>query len=261
MTPEEKLCSRSWRLKNSLWVLPCILGAGVINWTSYLYIGIKSKRRSWLIWAGVWGAWFILAMFLPTGSKGEESTTAESIAGGALAIAWIAGIIQALVINRQWLKWRAASGTTPWYSSGTAAPPTTAPSLPGVAGAQHMDRTLLNPASPPLPPPYPPPPAVPLPATAAHQSAGTHQATVDINVAGPADLQALLGLPADVSERIVAERSRQGRFTSPDQLLSSGSIPPHLFAQVADRLVAGSSTPGSVSEGTPPTSGGRRLDL
>ena len=56
MIPAERLCTRCWRLRNSTWMLPALLLLGLATWASFLYVGIKGKRRDWLIWAALYGA-------------------------------------------------------------------------------------------------------------------------------------------------------------------------------------------------------------
>lgn len=45
------LRSRLWRIWHSLWVLPALTGLGVFTWVSFLYIGMRARRRDWLLFA------------------------------------------------------------------------------------------------------------------------------------------------------------------------------------------------------------------
>jgi hypothetical protein len=73
MTPEEKLCSRWWRLGHSAWLLISILSVGIFTWVGFLFIGIQAKNRYWLISAGGWGLAtlvYIPSQFAARGSDG-----------------------------------------------------------------------------------------------------------------------------------------------------------------------------------------------
>jgi hypothetical protein len=244
MTPEEKLCRRSWRLKNSLWVLPCILVIGMGNWAGWLYIGLKSKNRTWLMWAAAWAVWAVIAFNLPRAAKGDPQTTAQSIATTVMLAVWIAGMIQAVFTNRQWLRWRANNGGS-WYGSPPESGFDGSASSAG-ASPQQVDQALRGTTPPALPPPF-------LGTTEFPQTA-----QVDINTASVEALQSQLQLPAEAAAQIVAERSRVGRFTSPEQLLSSGILAPHVYAATSQRMTAGE-VPAPTADGPP--SSGRRLEL
>src|SRR4051812_20062687 len=100
---------RTWRWWHSLWMLPCILGVGILTWISFLYIGVRARRRRWLRHAAVYGAAAVTAVVVS--NKGPE--VAKNGAALLAVIVWIAGMIHASWINREWLHWR--SQHPPWY--------------------------------------------------------------------------------------------------------------------------------------------------
>jgi Bacterial transcriptional activator domain len=105
------LRKRTWRWWHSLWMLPCILGVGILTWVSFLYIGVRARRTRWLRHAAVYGAAAVTAVVVS--NKGPE--LAKHGAGLLAVITWIAGMIHASWINREWLHWR--SEHPPWYVS------------------------------------------------------------------------------------------------------------------------------------------------
>lgn len=108
--PLSPLRSRRWRVWHSLWLLPAFLGFGFWTWLSFLYIGLRARRRNWLLIAV--GYAVVLAVgcvLIDISHPGWVSNL-----GGFLALAlWGGGSIHAVLVNRSWLRWR--SDRTPWY--------------------------------------------------------------------------------------------------------------------------------------------------
>lgn len=111
---ETLLQDRDWRRRNSMWMLPVVTCCGVLTWTSFLYIGIRAKRPSWLAAAGFYGLAFVLYYILvsaaPTATDGSPDTSGWQYTAGASAffVVWIGGIVHAAIVNRQWLSYLAA---------------------------------------------------------------------------------------------------------------------------------------------------------
>lgn len=104
------LRSRLWRVRHSLWLLPALLGFGLCTWLSFLYIGLRARHRKWLL-ISAGHAFLSTIAFVLVGITNSQSVTV--LAGTLLLILWGGGSIQALVVNRSWLRWR--SDRTPWY--------------------------------------------------------------------------------------------------------------------------------------------------
>jgi hypothetical protein len=266
-TPAENLCSRSWRLRNSLWMAPAILLAGLATWVSFLYIGIKAKRRSWLVASALYGiamiVSFVVSAAVSDGSK-ETSSGAETVGGSYMFVVWLGGIVHAAITNREWLRWKAHAEPVAWYAQGAGAAEERI-----VEPGSSVDDVLLGTTSglttptvlaPPPPPPPPAPPAAQ--ATAAPPpppppvASGAEAATVDLNAASVSDLETRLGLPRTVAERVVAERARLGGFTAVEQLLTEVGIEPHIYARIRDTSAVGSPQGSAAAR-----SRGRRLEL
>lgn len=240
MTPEEKLCSRWWRMRNSAWVLVSILSLGTLTWAGFLYIGIRAKRRSWLITAGAFALFFIsygvLTQFVDMGTKENPvSTPLTSLIGGALVAEWVAGVVLSVVANRKWLVWLAHRASGPWYvapGTDSSRPASAQTPVDAQVEAALRSATLTAPSAQPI--------------------AGT---TVDINTATASEL-ATTGIDLEWAAHIVQARTQDGAFASVDELMTRAEMPPHYFLRFKDKLSV--STARSVA---PSATRGRRLDI
>ncbi len=244
-TPEERLCSRSWRLRNSIWLLWPALSIGILTSVGLLLIGLKAKQRSWLVFAALYGVWtvcfFVSSSFVESGTKENPSdSVGNTVLGAATFILWLIGMAHSFYLNRSWLRWRAANpkGQTAWYASGVAAPAQSA--SPSPQPAQDSAETLSA-----------------LYRGAASGSATQTTAAVDLNSAAPAELAAM-GIDDLWVERIVAARARLGGFHAPDQLMTEAGVPPHVYAAIRGRVQV---APSLQAPPSAPPSGGRRLDF
>lgn len=104
------LRSRRWRTWHSLWLLPALLGFGFWTWLSFLYIGTRARRRSWLLMAVAYAVLLVGACSL---AGTDNSHWVTMLVGCWLLALWCGGSVHALLVNRSWLRWR--SGRTPWY--------------------------------------------------------------------------------------------------------------------------------------------------
>jgi hypothetical protein len=261
-TPAERLCSRSWRLRNSVWLAPAVLLVGFATWASFLYIGLKAKNRAWLVAAGLYGVAAVVTITLiSTYSDGvkETSTAGEGIASVTMVVVWIVGVVHGFITNRQWLLWKSRDDNAgPWYGHQTghvshgglgAVPAPTPDDL--LRGGAHLVGTggstpASAPGSPPPPPPSPPPPPPP-----------SFADPIDVNAASPHDLTTRLGLAADVASAVIAQRDRIGGFSTPDQLMTVAGVPPHVYAGIRDQVVVRSAP----ADGDRPLTRGRRLEF
>jgi len=244
-TPAEKLASRTWRMQHSAWMLPAFLCAGTLVWASFLYIGIRARRREWLLAAaGYAGAIVvvIIAMSFTDDGLTESTTGAERAVSLVILAIWVGGSIHALATNRSWLKWSAHSKEpVPWYAEGSATSPTI--SKPDPLGDALAGRTAG--LAPPVRVEAPP--------------AGTTSPSVtpvDLNSATAQQLERQLGLTASESALITAARTRLGRFTDVTQVLTEAGLEPHRFAQVQPHLVVA-----AVASPKATQKRGRRLEL
>jgi competence ComEA-like helix-hairpin-helix protein len=86
--------------------------------------------------------------------------------------------------------------------------------------------------------PAPPPPAVVAPGAASHAAATGADADtlVDLNRAGPAELDALPGIGPVLAGRILERRAALGGFRAAEDLLGVPGIGPRLFERLRPRV-------------------------
>ena len=235
--PGNPLPHGGWRLRHSAWIVPAVLG-GLFTWVAFLYIGLRARRRDWLLAAAGYAAVAALVFANDDGDTGL--TTFATLAS------WIGGTAHAVWVNRTWLRWRAQQPE--WYQTwAEPAPPWRAP--------------------PPVPPAAPRPGGDVLgvgdPAAAyyAEEPAAPTEAghPLDVNTATQRELAALPGIGARLARRITAERRRRDGFADLDELAAAVDLPPHLVVRLRP-LLRFDAPPRRRGRG-PGRPGGRVLDV
>ncbi|MDQ0733137.1 ComEA family DNA-binding protein [Arthrobacter sp. B1I2] len=267
MTPEEKLCSRTWRLRNSAGVLWSILSFGLLTGVGFLIRGVKAKNKLW-IRMGIGFLVLGVGLMVATGTydagtkEAPIRSTASTIWGWIWFLTFIGGIVATFITNRKWLVWKAHAGDTKWYAqTGSYTPSLTTNPAAGYdhnAAAAAFRSVVPPPSAPPVQPAPPAQTFVP----------STSSSTIDVNSASAQDLVAALGIDHTTAGRIVEARHSQGVFTSFEQLMSKAQVQPHVLIPHRQKLVfgdtGGAATPPPVQP--PPTrrsanQAARRLDL
>jgi DNA uptake protein ComE-like DNA-binding protein len=252
MTPEEKLCSRSWRLRNSAGLLWSILSLGLLTGVGFLIRGVKAKNRLWII-LGVGFLVLGIGVFTTAGvNEGTKEapiqTTAGTIWGWVWFTSFAAGVVTAFITNKKWLIWKAHASDVKWYAQSGASQATAAASPvrgydPSAAAAAFATRTPQT------------TPAVTVPASA---PAGV----VEINSASAQELSAALGVDGDMANRIFEARKSLGSFTSFEQLMSKAQVPPHLLIPHRGKMTFRTPASAPAPQPEPPSTGsksGRKL--
>lgn len=247
MTPEEKLCSPWWKALHSLWLVPAVVGVGIVTWVGFLFIGIRGRRKLWAFFGVAYLVAFVALMFMllayPTGaSKEGPPENPENLWTSWVMFAfWVVGIIHSALTNKAWLRRRAylhADRAIAKAAAGRAAQAARAGSVP-------------------IPPA---PVAARLKPDAAGLAVASHAervaAPVEVNTAGASAL-VNAGFTPEEASAIVSARSTGGHYAQISDLIARAGIAPHRFVLVRSNLVASHQR----SDGTvaPPT--GRRLDL
>jgi DNA uptake protein ComE-like DNA-binding protein len=84
------------RFRDKAWLLLC-LPVGLTTFAAFLYIGIRARRRRWLVWAGVYAA--TLAGWLVLSAPDHPSSTAQGVGAVLALVTWIGGGVHALVVS------------------------------------------------------------------------------------------------------------------------------------------------------------------
>lgn len=217
------------------WILPAIIGLGVLSWASFLYPGIKMRSRLWLITAGIYVALAVVVIvaFATAGPssdpvKAAQGTTEFSAWGGWVVIlTWLTGMVVFLILLPRWIKWNPARSNVDsarTLDTATSLPPRNLSDLTDTAA-------LLAPEAP------------------AHQAAERapngngaleHAAvSVNVNAATAEELNNIAGMPAGHGYVIVNERKTHGQFEGLADFLQRVPLDPHVAAKVKDSLTFG----------------------
>ena len=253
--PQQLLADSSWRLRNSLWVLPAFLGCGMFTWLSFGYIGFQARNRSWRLFAVVYAVAFAgLVVAMEVGGPSDDEVaagvvrtateeTVRSWLSGAIVAVWIAGMVHVMLVRQQWLTWR-AQHSAPWWAQQVATPivPAYAPPVSYPAQPVSYPAQAVNFAAPPAPAPPVDVPAPPVD-------------EVDVNTAGADELRSL-GLSEDVAADLLERRRASGGFASVQDFAAAAGLKPHELALLLPRIRV-PAAPTAVRFG----STARRLDL
>ncbi|GAB4584847.1 hypothetical protein Ntsu_26790 [Nocardia sp. IFM 10818] len=271
--------THGWRVANSLWIIPTFL-CGFLTWTSFLYIGVRTKNRSWLISAAVYAAATVgLIVLLSLGGPTDadvaaakappRTRTQETISdwgSGALIAVWLGGIVHALLARPHYLHrlhtaqqqrppmpvypnpirnpqgptW--LTGDPQQYWTGPSGPPPQHPVPPGPAYRAGPPVDTSQQVTTKIRHAQP---AVAIAATG----------RVPVNTASAEQLSAL-GLDAGTVVAVLEARD-SGGIRDLRQFSSASGLKPHELQRIADRL----DFSGTAAAAQPPHALGRRLDL
>ncbi len=263
----------TWKLVNSLWIAPIVVGMGIFSLLGWLWAGILAKSPK--VWRAVilWGV--VVALSFLSIALGEDKDSAWNALGGALfIISWFGSFAHALIIRgtvlreivsreEELARLRALYGThrVPSRSTTARAPVddrlsrrlSSRDPLPPeleVDMSQYYEqsppRTAWAPPSAATRSPSAPPASTPAESRSSSAPAASTPAPpsaipseptlVDVNTAPST---ALLGLPAldrVTVERIVAAREERGGFHDLNDLTSAAALQPHQLVALQGRV-------------------------
>ncbi len=263
----------TWKLVNSLWIAPIIIGMGLFSLIGWLWAGILARSpKVWRI-VTVWGV--VVALSFISIALGEDKDSAWKTLGGTLfIISWFGSFAHALIIRGTVLReivsredelarLRALYGThqVPSRSTTARAPvddrlSQRIPSHDPLPPELEVDTSQYYEQSPPrtawAPPPaatrspYAPPASTPAESRSSSAPAASapapssaipsEPALVDVNTAPSAVLLALPALDQAAVERIVAAREERGGFHDLNDLTSAAALQPHQLVALQDRV-------------------------
>ena len=252
----------TWKLVNSLWIAPIIIGMGLFSLIGWLWAGILARSpKVWRI-VTVWGV--VVALSFISIALGEDKDSAWKTLGGTLfIISWFGSFAHALIIRGTVLReivsredelarLRALYGThqVPSRSTTARAPvddrlSQRIPSHDPLPPELEVDTSQYYEQSPPhtawAPPSSTPAesrsssaPAASAPAPSS--AIPSEPALVDVNTAPSAVLLALPALDQAAVERIVAAREERGGFHDLNDLTSAAALQPHQLVALQDRV-------------------------
>ncbi|MFI6866829.1 hypothetical protein [Nocardia sp. NPDC050406] len=160
-----------WRVLHSLWVLPSLLCFGFTTWMGFLYIGIRTRHRVWLMsaFAHFAGAVLLITLIIVSGptkseiDSGAAQRTAtqemfNNFGAACLFVLWLAGVVHSLIVLPQF--WRALDQrqAPPPMAPYPGQPAPTWP--PGHTGPKPWPNSDYTPAPQPITPVPPSAPTV-----------------------------------------------------------------------------------------------------
>ena len=250
-----RLPGAGWIIGTSCWLIPVLFFGGYGAWLGFLIIGCMLLRTSWLVFAGIYAVWAIVAASLP-------DDQARLI---AIASLQVVSIIHGMIANRSLLItiWGRLERNEQWWGRGAPPPrrgglrtaqrpptyhrrpdvevPREAESLLSAPGTDRADY-FADPAPATLPPPRgtrragaPPAPVTPAVVDAAPATTAA-VATIDVNAATVDEFRTLPGITKKRAEDAVAARDRRTRFASVQEFADDLGLQPHELARIRDRL-------------------------
>ncbi len=100
MAAKRKRLTREEEWGRTWWVFVPLLTVGMLSWAVFLYAGIRTRRRLWLLFAGVYLAALLIAFAVGNGHNDDAQANIE----GAMLICLAgAGSAHALGIRREFL--------------------------------------------------------------------------------------------------------------------------------------------------------------
>lgn len=201
------------RFREKAWLLLC-LPLGLTTWAAFLYIGIRARRRRWLVWAGVYAA--TLAGWVVLDTPDHPSSTAKGVGAVLWLATWIGGGVHALVISNDAVRRIHGSEDPAVEAAETrierrAAGRHLLASEPAVAREVGVGR-----------------PDIP---------GADDYGLVDVNHCPASALTRLPGISTDLADRIVREREQAGGFSSVEDLGVLLDLPPAAVDQIRDTAI------------------------
>lgn len=288
--PTSLLADRRWRMRHSAWLLAVILGVGLLSFVGFVYIALRVRTKKF--WIAMVGACAGSALTWIVTSATEPSTAESQASGwpGAITIAvWASSIVYGVIINRDYLRWRATrTQASAWYNQPIGSVQTASPLAPAPAVPAHRPATppfattseqqtggvlgvdanqYFAQATPPQPVPTHSTPSPVTPPTPVSRMSGP----VDLNAASAEEITTAVRGDAALAERIVAARGRRGGFRDLDDLVAVAGVQPHEFMKLRGKVTFGpfsvattpepAREPEQQSPSTPTQPGGRILDF
>ncbi len=240
-----------WRYRQSIWVLPAFV-FGIFTWLSFFIVGFTARRRDWILTGAAYSVYSALFFFALSRPEIESDDTANALLGIAVMVAWIGGVIQALVVNRAYLRQLdAAPGSTRSWPSPARGRATARVAGPAMPAGDDLGLGFGDPAAEYLAAADP----LPRPSSGGPPT----ERLVEANTARERTLRRLPGVTPERARRWVSERRRRGGFRDIDDLAGALELQPHEIVRL--RPLLSFTDPGERRPRLRPTRRGRVLDV
>lgn len=212
-----------------IWVVVPSLFGGFFTWLSFLILGVRARRREWVVAATAYGVYSALAFFALGRPEVDADETATTLLGFAMLVAWFGGLLHIGLTYQVFTRSGLAGATAPaGWPSPARRHRRRAAGAPVEPAGDDLGLGLGNPAADYLassqPVATPPPDAASLPPP------------VEANTASQHTLARLPGVTPALSRRWVEERGRRGGFRDIDDLAAALELQPHEIVRLRPRL-------------------------
>jgi len=195
------------------WLL-LTLPFGFTTWAAFLYIGIRAKRVSWIVWAAVYLGLMVASGVLDT--PAHPSSSAQGLAAGLLLLAWIGGGVHAFAVSTAAVK-RIRSDQDPALVAARDRITLRSEGRHLLATQPELAREV----------------GVGRPDMRGSKDYGL----IDVNHCSAAALVRLPGITDDMAKRILDNRAGAGGFTSVEDVGMLLDLPPSTVDQMRDMAV------------------------
>jgi DNA uptake protein ComE-like DNA-binding protein len=236
-----------WKIRKSWWIL--FTFTIMFNWIAFFIIGSKVKHKKWKMYGALYSIPFILLMAI--GDRYESSDWQWDILGLSLIGGWIASMIHAFRIRKEYLfRLEAIELREPYEDY----------KLRGQIHSEYGVKFNQAPSEQPLQPPIPqssyreqPKPVLQqVPTQPANEvppakSSGFSPAQsdefksnpIDLNIASELELAGLPGVGPILAKRAIMERDKIGGFRSLEEFSQLLNLKPHNVEKIRPLVVVG----------------------
>jgi hypothetical protein len=201
---------------------------GFFTWVSFLILGVRARRRDWIVTATAYGVYSALAFFALGRPEVDADETASTLMGFGILVAWVGGAVHTGLAYQAFTRSGRAAETAPagWRSPTRRSRRRNAAPSPAPA-RDDFGLGLGNPADDYLASSQP---------IATPQGSAPVPPPVEANAANQRTLSRLPGVTSALARRWVHERNRRGGFRDIDDLAAALELQPHEIVRLRPRL-------------------------
>jgi hypothetical protein len=214
------------RYGQGIWVVVPSLVFGFFTWLSFLILGLRARRRDWILTGAAYGVYSALVFFALGRPEVENDDTANALLGAALFLAWFGGALHTGLVYYGLVRQpRAAANPPEMGVRHRRQGEVTAGAAPT---GDDLGLGLGDPAADYL--------AARNPVATPSAGGAPLEAPVEANTASQRTLGRLPGVTPALARRWVAERRRRGGFRDIDDLATALELQPHEIVRLRPRL-------------------------
>jgi len=224
--------------------VPSLFG-GFFTWLSFLILGVRARRREWVVAATAYGVYSALTFFALGRPEVDADETASTLLGFAILVAWFGGLLHIGLTYQAFTRSGLAGASAPAGWPSPTRRHRRAAGAPVEPAGDDLGLGLGNPAADYLASSQPPGGTGGVPPTTAAGAARSSTPPpgsaslpppVEANTASQRTLARLPGVTPALARRWVEERGRRGGFRDIDDLATALELEPHEIVRLRPRL-------------------------